>query len=58
MNQFTKKKYFEKFLKNKTIIKSQKKFRIFILISSNEYNLKINIICLQKKFMTKTFQKF
>ena len=48
MNQFTKKKRFDKFLKNETIVKNSKSFRIFILTSSNEYDLKINIICLQK----------
>ena len=44
MNQFIKKKCFDEFLKNETIVKSQKSFRIFISTSSNEYNLKINIV--------------
>ena len=48
MNQFMKKKRFDEFLKNKTIVKNQKSFRIFILTPSNEYDLKINIICSQK----------
>ena len=40
-----KRKRFDEVLKNKTIMKSQKNFRIFILTSSNEYDLKINIFC-------------
>ena len=48
MNQFTKKKRFDEFLKNEIIMKSQKSFCIFISTSSSEYNLKINIVCLQK----------
>ena len=48
MNQFTKKKRFDEFLKDETIIKNQKNFRIFISTPLNEYDLKINIVCLQK----------
>ena len=48
INQFAKKKRFDEFLKNETIVKSQKSFRIFISTSSNEYDLKINITCSQK----------
>ena len=43
-----KKKCFDDFVKNETIVKSQKSFRIFISTSLNEYDLKINIIYLQK----------
>ena len=48
MNQFTKKKRFDKFLKDETIMKSQKNFRIFISTSLNEYDSKINIVYSQK----------
>ena len=48
MNQFTKKKHFNEFLKNEIIIKNQENLRIFISTSSNEYNLKIKIICSKK----------
>ena len=59
MNQFTKKKRFDKFLKNETIVKSQKSFRIFISTSSNEYDSKINIVCSQKNDLwRKHFRNF
>ena len=48
INQFIKRKRFDEFLKNETIVKNQKNLRIFISTSSNEYNSKINIVCLQK----------
>ena len=43
-----KRKRFNQFLKDETIMKNQESFCIFILTSSNEYNLKINIVYLQK----------
>ena len=46
MNQFTKRKRFNELLKDKTIVKNQKSFRILISTPSNEYELKKNIICL------------
>ena len=48
MNQFTKKKRFDEFLKNEIIVKNQKNLRIFISTPSNEYDLKINIVYSQK----------
>ena len=45
MNQFAKKKRFENFLKNETLIKSQKS--LCVSTAFNEYNLKINIMCSQ-----------
>ena len=59
MNQFTKRKRFDEFLKDETIVKSQKSFRIFISTSSNEYDSKINIVCLQKNDLwQKHFRNF
>ena len=43
-----KRKRFDEFLKDETIVKSQESFRIFISTPSNEYNSKINIVCSQK----------
>ena len=39
-----KKKRSDKFLKDETIVKNQKNFRIFISTSSNEYNLKKTLL--------------
>ena len=48
INQFTKKKRSDEFLKDETIMKSQKNLRIFISTSSNKYDSKINIACSQE----------
>ena len=59
MNQFTKRKRFDEFLKNEIIVKSQKSFRIFISTPLNEYDLKINIIYSQKNDLwQKHFKNF
>ena len=59
MNQFTKKKRFDEFLKDEIIVKNQKNFRIFTSTSSNEYDLKINIICSQNdNLWRKHFKNF
>ena len=59
MNQFTKKKRFDKFLKNETIVRNQKSLRIFISTLSNEYDSKINIVCSQKNDLwRKHFRNF
>ena len=47
MNQFTKKKSFENFLKSETLMKNQKNFNASTTF--NEYNSKINIMCLQEE---------
>ena len=47
MNQFAKRKRFEDFLKDETLMKNQDS--LCVSTTSNEYDLKVNIMCLQKK---------
>ena len=48
MNQFTKKKRFNEYLKDETIVRNQKNLHIFISTPLSKYDLKINIVCSQK----------
>ena len=47
INQFAKRKRFENFLKDETLMKSQNNF--CVSTTFNKYNLKINIMCSQKE---------
>ena len=55
INQFAKKKRFKDFLKDETLIKSQN--NLCVSTTFNEYNSKMNIMCLQKKIYDKHISK-
>ena len=57
MNQFTKKKRFDKFLKNEIIVKNQKNLYIFISTPSKEYNLKIILFVHRKMIYDRNISK-